>query len=621
MVQRRARSIHCGYQSRCHISPLWQIRRLAHLAEGADSACWIFWLRGLPRKCRRFPADFLWFRGRALKLIKLPECFVGTGEGRSMRTKSRSRSSACGALAAVCAAILPVVADAQDPAICRIEAIERQIGGLQKELQQLKRELGEAKQQLRQSRGEAQHAQEELRQAREAEERARQDALNVATAEPQTAQTAPQAAAPLAAAAASEAVKISMPEGRPTIATTDGRLSLAIGGLVQFDMGGYFQNPNKNTQFPELNDGVNLRRGRLYFVGKFDDFTVNVTPDFGGSPDGTPTLFEANVNYTGIKPVTATVGYFHPFVSLEDATYPADLLFLERPSIINIERSVAAGIQRASLGANVATEDYFASAYLTGPLFGAQTPDLLNGEQVGFIGRLAARPYHDDDSNLHAGFSGQTVFHPNINASGTPEVSQTTLTLDDEPELRIDFNKLVDTGPLSARGASVYGGELGASWRNFLVQGEYYQIGVTQSKLPGVPAPRLGFNGGYVEGSWVMTGEPHPYDAERAAWARPKVDHPLNLADGGIGAWEIAARYSTVDLNSNIVPGISQSVTGGVYGGQQQIAALALSWYPNDWLRFMLQFQYVDVNKLNSAGTIQIGQRFETIAARAQAAW
>ena len=69
------------------------------------------------------------------------------------------------------------------------------------------------------------------------------------------------------------------------------------------------------------------------------------------------------------------------------------------------------------------------------------------------------------------------------------------------------------------------------------------------------------------------------------------------------------------------MPGVSQSVTGGVYGGQQQIAALALNWYPNDWLRFMLQFQYVDVNKLNSAGTVQIGQRFETLAARAQANW
>jgi phosphate-selective porin OprO/OprP len=195
------------------------------------------------------------------------------------------------------------------------------------------------------------------------------------------------------------------------------------------------------------------------------------------------------------------------------------------------------------------------------------------------------------------------------------------VTLDDEPELRIDFNKLVETGPISARGASVYGGELGASWRNFLVQGEFYQIGVTQAKLPGVPAPGLGFNGGYVEGAWVLTGEPIPYDSERAAWGKPKVADPFSFADGGIGAWEIAARYSTVDLNSNVIPGLSQSVTGGVYGGQQQITALALSWYPNDWLRFMLQFQYVDVNKLNPAGTLQIGQKFETIAGRVQANW
>jgi len=40
-----------------------------------------------------------------------------------------------------------------------------------------------------------------------------------------------------------------------------------------------------------------------------------------------------------------------------------------------------------------------------------------------------------------------------------------------------------------------------------------------------------------------------------------------------------------------------------------------------DWIRFMLQFQYVDVNRLNSAGKVQIGQKFETLALRAQAAW
>jgi phosphate-selective porin OprO/OprP len=561
-----------------------------------------------------------------------------------MSVKFRNRDRLYGGLTAVCAAVLPVAAHAQDAANDRIEAIERQMRTLQKEheremrtfqsdLQRLKSELGEAKQQLRQSRIEAQRDREEAHQAREAADQARQDAATAAAAQAQATRAAAQAQAaaatlPPAVAAAPPAgpgfggFEVGMPLGRPTIASADGRMSFAIGGLWQLDMGGYFQNPYPNTQFPKLpSTAVNLRRGRLYFVAKYDDWRVNVTPDFGDNPDGNPTLYEANINYTGIKPLTFTVGYTHPFVSLEDATFPGNLLFLERPSIVFIERSVAAGIQRASLGGYAATGDYFASAYLTGPTFGAQRDTLLNNEQLAFVSRVAVRPYHDQDWNLHAEASGQHVFHPNLNTSGVPGVSQQTISLADEPELRLAFDPLVDTGPISASSASVYGGGVGANWRNFLMQGEFYQIAVIQSKLPHVPAPMLGFNGGYVEGSVVLTGEAHPYNIDKAAWGRPHSDHPFSLAEGGIGAWEVAARYSTVDLNSDVVPGAPQSVTGGVYGGKQQIGAAALSWYPNDWLRFILQFQYVDVNKLNSAGTTQIGQKFETLALRAEAAW
>jgi phosphate-selective porin OprO/OprP len=560
-----------------------------------------------------------------------------------MSVKFRNRDRFYGGVAAVCATVLPVVAHAQDAATDRIGAIERQMRTLQSEherqtrtfqteLQRLKSELGEAKLQLRQSRAEAQRDREEARQAREAADQARQDAVRAATAKVPATQAAAQAQAaaaapPPAVAAAAPAgpgfggFEVGMPLGRPTIASADGRMSFAIGGLWQIDMGGYFQNPYPDTQFPKLPTGVNLRRGRLYFVAKYDDWIVNVTPDFGDNPDGNPTLFEANINYTGIKPLTFTVGYTHPFVSLEDATFPGNLLFLERPSIIIIERSVAAGIQRSALGGYAATKDYFASAYLTGPTFGAQKDTLLNNEQLAFVGRVAVRPYHDQDWNLHAEASGQHVFHPNLNTSGVPGVSQQTISLADEPELRIGFDQLVDAGPISASSANVYGGGVGANWRNYLMQGEFYQIAVNQSKLPHVPAPMLGFNGGYVEGSVVLTGEAHPYNLERAAWGRPHPDNPFSLAEGGIGAWEIAARYSTVDLNSSVVPGVSQSVTGGIYGGKQQIGAVALSWYPNDWIRFMLQFQYVDVNRLDSAGKVQIGQKFETLALRAQAAW
>jgi len=296
-----------------------------------------------------------------------------------MVDKFAARRRGCDALVVVCAAIIPAAADAQEAPIDRIEAIERQIRGLQGELKQLKNELGAAKQQLQQSRSEAQRSKEEARQAREAADQARQDATKAATAETQAAQSAAQAQAaatspPPTAVAAGKGVEVGFPGGRPTISSADGRMSFAIGTQTQFDMGTYFQNPLPTTQFPQLNSGVNLRRGRIFFVAKFDDFTFNITPDFGGSPDGpttNQTLYEANLNFTGFKPVTATVGYFKPWVTLYDAQSSNDFLLMERPSIIEISRNVAAGDARATGGLKASTDRYFVAVAGTGASYGA----------------------------------------------------------------------------------------------------------------------------------------------------------------------------------------------------------------------------------------------------------
>src|ERR1700704_3009837 len=101
----------------------------------------------------------------------------------------RLRKSAAIVLAT---AIAPVAAaEAQGIAINRIEAIERQIGGLQSELRRLKSELGEAKQQVRQSRNEAQREQDELSKPREAVARMHQGAPSPATTPSQAAKPDP----------------------------------------------------------------------------------------------------------------------------------------------------------------------------------------------------------------------------------------------------------------------------------------------------------------------------------------------------------------------------------------------------------------------------------------------
>ena len=187
--------------------------------------------------------------------------------------------------------------------------------------------------------------------------------------------------------------------------------------------------------------------------------------------------------------------------------------------------------------------------------------------------------------------------------------------------MRIDQSRLIDTGALNADKAWTAGPEFGVRWRNFLLQGEYIRIGVDQARSGAAARPDLAFQGGYVEGSWVITGEPRGYGSNGAAFGRPVPRHPFSLEGGGWGAWEAGARWSVADLNDTVTRGRTQASTGGVYGGRQETMGLGLSWYPNTLLRFMLNWDVVNVDKLNAAGTTQVGQRFHTVALRTQFAF
>ena len=65
--------------------------------------------------------------------------------------------------------------------------------------------------------------------------------------------------------------------------------------------------------------------------------------------------------------------------------------------------------------------------------------------------------------------------------------------------------------------------------------------------------------------------------------------------EDGNGAWEIAARWSTIDLTD-----------AGVAGGEQDNLALALNWYLNPVTRMMLDWVHADVDR---AAQLQPGQK------------
>ena len=532
-------------------------------------------------------------------------------------------------------AVLPHSAAAQgDP---RLAAIEAQIRALQGELARVRRDLTARDGEVRAARQEAARARADARADRQAAARplaAGRGGPQPASyadgavqggqpgAQPASGQGGASSAAPPSTSAGGTPAApggVSFPQGRPTWTSSDSRYSAAVGLQLHFDVGGYFQGDrNPDTRAVNRLDtfGQNLRRGRIPFVFKYEDFQVNLTPDFGGSPDGAPTLFEANINWNPVKPLVATIGYYKPQLTLQDSMSSNDFLFLERPSIVEVARNISAGDARAVVGARWGGERYFLAGYLTGAPYGSQQVALAQPQQTGGVVRVAGRPVATGDWDVHLGFSASEAFRIQRMAGGQ------TLTLQDRPELRIDQNRLVGTGALNANSAGEYGPEFGMRWRNLLLQGEYIRIGVDRFATAAAPrAPSLSFDGGYVEGSWVITGEPRRYSAASGAFGAPHPEHPFNLKTGGTGAFELVGRYSHINLDDRVTRGIAASVTAGVYGGVQDVYAVGVNWYPNDQLRFMLDYDIISVDRLNPAGTAQVGQRIQAVALRAQAAF
>jgi phosphate-selective porin OprO/OprP len=142
-----------------------------------------------------------------------------------------------------------------------------------------------------------------------------------------------------------------------------------------------------------------------------------------------------------------------------------------------------------------------------------------------------------------------------------------------------------------------------------------------------VTGPTLHFNGGYIEASWTLTGETYPYNAAAAAYSNPVPDHPFSWKAGTWGAWEIAGRYSVIDLNDRL------GFADAAFGGKQTIYSAGLNWYVNRNIRFMLDYLHGTIDKPAgptefvvggkpppaSGGLLwNVGAKFDAVAMRTQ---
>lgn len=472
-----------------------------------------------------------------------------------------------------------------------------------------------------------------------------------------------------------QAPKPKIDNGRLGISSADGKFTASVRGLAQLDWGAYGQNASAASlpaaYGPNLSSGTNFRRVYLGVQGKiFGDWSYNLNFDFGGS-GGTETpghVQSVYLEYDGLAPFAIRAGAFPPPANLEDSTSAGDTIFLERNAPSDLQRNIAGGDGRDAVSLLYAGDQLFGALSYTG----AKVQDsAVFGEQQAIVGRASYLFKLAEDANLVLGGNGLYVFQlPNSVARGSAIGAATpgaaalnTITLSDPPELTIDSQglKLANTAAIPANHISQWGVETAANWQNLYAQAGYYDFEVERAPTafkvftsPVASSTQLvtplddSFSGWYLQGTWVITGESRTYNTATGAFTAPKPAAPFDIDGSGWGAFELAGRYSDLDLNdhvndtAHVVTAFAAPATrtfsffNTVRGGDQRIWTAALNWYPNSVVKLALQYQFIDISRLQSGATpstvivsapttgtavlpaLSASQNIQTIAARVQ---
>ncbi|BCK75002.1 phosphate-selective porin OprO/OprP [Acetobacter aceti NBRC 14818] len=421
-----------------------------------------------------------------------------------------------------------------------------------------------------------------------------------------------------AATARSEVVqvggmRVGFPNGRPTIATQDGRYAFSAGLGFQEDFGGYLgmapRGGEPKGRFPGFTE--NARRMRLFLTFRYKDWVANVTPDFGsGVADGKIGIYEANLNYAGLRNTELTVGYYEPRESEESAERSGGLTLLERPSVIDIVRNIAANAWRFSVGGLHYEKQWFVSAWFTGQQFGDRSTDAtISDSQTGAVARAVGRPYVSRDMDVMVGVGTSDSFKRNESAAGrvfkmSPPTGNVPLSQD---------HLLTASIPNTSSVWSV-GPELGVRWKRLLVKSEYFHIGVNRSQLAGLAQPSLGFDGWYVTVSYTLFGHARAFDVKRASFLPPGITEDFDPFQNHWGAMELSARWDETNLNDH------PDALTGFRGGRSTTWESAVNWYLSQHFRLTLDYSHFSVSRNSQTFNI-LGRSGNALAGRVQAAF
>ncbi len=365
----------------------------------------------------------------------------------------------------------------------------------------------------------------------------------------------------------------------PTKYKTEGGYEYGFKGLYQYQFENYSGDVSNPATGAEILPDVNAwRRKEFNFYGKTPwGLDFNIGYDFtirGGAPS--TGWIDNFVRYSNKEYGEFRVGQFKTPVGWEETTSSSATTFLER----------ALPVQAANMGRRIGIDWTYTGipnwllylAYFDG--------GDLNGDNDGSgpAARVVWNPFNrqpgagsrEEGNVLHLGIA---VSRENRDATtdGRGVVSNPAARFRARPESGMTGTRLVDTGNLAFPGDIDRLG-LEAAWIHgpLLVQGEYLTFSASPRGKPDYTG-----SGYYVQGSWVLTGESRPYSKGNIGNVRPIND---------FGAFEVALRYSQVDLNDGLV-----------YGGKESDWTIGANWYLGQHVKF--QANYIKASSTKRYGS------------------
>lgn len=421
---------------------------------------------------------------------------------------------------------------------------------------------------------------------------------------------------------------------------------IRLSGFFQLDDGLYSQNAVARAYFGDMQDGIGFRRARLQAIGKLTEFTAfTIEMDF--AQQGRPSFVDvwgeqAELPFFG----TIRIGQFRQPGTMDSWTSIRHLNFLERSAAFTaLDPFRRVGVMAYGLSENERTSWAY-SIYGTGLTFWNGNANVYKtfgdnkfGTQIGdnggvsFSSRVTHLLHYDEPSEgrylLHVGAG---FLYSQIGGEGTTGPSAKTYNAHTFPEffigdlagggLTVAGTPLVlDTGRFLANDFSLYHLELAFNRGQFNFQSEVMLEPVNQ-----FGGPTLLQTGAYMQCGYFLTGEHADYLKQAGVF-----DYNVNPFTpffgtgrrgrmGGWGAWELAFRWTYVDMTCRDLNPANQRANldplrkpPPTQFGTLNETTLALNWWWNRSMRVQLNWIHSMPNYVG-VGAVPfdiIGTRFQ----------